>query len=300
MFQQFCHSAISKRFFEITENETLTWFVDNEELGKFIPYLGDKSISNNLEINTSNVVALLKRDYPPIDMKAEIDKINEEKLISKFSEDQSQTSFLDQIINVVKPDIKISVYWKVNSKPPNSQLYYQLKAVDTYTGELVSSADGFGPESRSALVGELIEQSVNDKMDDFINTFQTYFNKMDAEGRKVQLEVTMSESFTGNLDKEYSIEGESYPLKEIISAWMTENAKSEPNAVVTKTKMTLKDIRIPLTKVNKLVKSGKPSAVNAASFLEDLKKYLKKFEINSTVESRGLGLATIIIGTTPE
>ena len=242
----------------------------------------------------------LKRDYPPVDIKAEIDKINEEKLISKFSDDQRQTSFIDQIINIAKPDIKISVYWKVNSKPPNFQLYYQLKAVDSYTGDVVSTADGNGPESRSALVGELIEQSVNDKMDDFINTFQTYFNKMDEEGRKVQLEITMSESFTGNLDKEYSIEGESYPLKEIISAWMTENAKSEPNAVVTKTKMTLKDIRIPLTKVNKLVKSGKPSAVNAASFLEDLKKYLKKFEINSTVESRGLGLATIVIGTNPE
>ena len=32
---------------EITENETLTWSVDNEEIGKFIPYLGAKSISNN-------------------------------------------------------------------------------------------------------------------------------------------------------------------------------------------------------------------------------------------------------------
>ena len=32
---------------EITENETLTWFVDNEEIEKFIPYLGAKSISNN-------------------------------------------------------------------------------------------------------------------------------------------------------------------------------------------------------------------------------------------------------------
>ena len=170
--------------------------------------------------------------------------------------------------------------------------------MDSYTGDVVSTADGFGPESRSALVGELIEQSVNDKMDDFINTFQTYFNKMDAEGRKVQLEVTMSESFTGNLDKEYSIEGESYPLKEIISAWMTENAKSEPNAVVNKTKMTLKDIRIPLNRVKKSSKSGKPSAVNAQTFLDELRQYLKStLQINSTVESRGLGLAKIIIGT---
>lgn len=32
---------------EITENETLTWSVDNEELGKFIPYLGAYSISKN-------------------------------------------------------------------------------------------------------------------------------------------------------------------------------------------------------------------------------------------------------------
>jgi hypothetical protein len=240
----------------------------------------------------------LKRDYPPIDMKAEIDKINEEKLISKFSEDQSQTSFLDQIINVVKPDIKISVYWKVNSKPPNSQLYYQLKAVDTYTGELVSSADGNGPESRSALIGELIEQSVNDKMDDFINTFQTYFNKMEEEGRKVQLEVAISEGFTGNLEKEYTIDGESLPLKEIISDWMTENALSEPNAVVNKTKMTLKDIRIPLNRVKKSSKSGKASAVNAQTFLDELRQYLKStLQINSTVESRGLGLAKIIIGT---
>ncbi len=250
--------------------------------------------------NGSLSMLFLKREYPPVDMKAEIDKINEGKLISKFSDDQTQTSFLDQIINVVKPDIKISVYWKVNSKPPNFQLYYQLTAVDSYTGEVVSTAKGYGPESRSALVGELIEQSVNDKMDDFINTFQVYFNKMGEEGRKVQLEISMSEGFAGNLEKEYTIEGESYPLKEIISAWITENAKSEPNAVVTKTKMTLKDIRIPLTKVSKLVKSGKPSAVNAQTFLDDLKKYLKKFEINSTVESRGLGLATLIIGTNPE
>ena len=148
----------------------------------------------------------LKRDYPPVDLKAEVDKINEEKLISKFSDDERQTSLIDQIINVAKPDIKISVYWKVNSKPPNFQLYYQLKAVDSYTADVVSTADGFGPESRSASIGELIEQSVNDKMDDFINTFQTYFNKMEDEGRKVQLEVAVSASFTGNLDKEYKID----------------------------------------------------------------------------------------------
>ena len=208
---------------------------------------------------------------------------------------------LDQILNKVQPDIKISAYWKVIPKLPNYQLEYQLEALDTYTSEPASQEGGFGPESRSASLGELIIQSVNDKMDGFIGRFQKYFDKMQTQGRKVELSILTSPSFEGSLDKEYKIEGDSYPLKEIISAWITENALSEPNSSGgSKTKMTLKDIRIPLTKVNKLVKSGKPSAVNAASFLEDLKKYLKKLEINSTVESRGLGLASIIIGTTPE
>ena len=116
-------------------------------------------------------------------------------------------------------------------------------------------------------------------MDGFIGRFQKYFDKMQTQGRKVELSILTSPSFEGSLDKEYKIEGDSYPLKEIISAWITENALSEPNSSGgSKTKMTLKDIRIPLTKVNKLVKSGKPSAVNAASFLEDLKKYLKKLQ----------------------
>ena len=244
----------------------------------------------------------IDRDYDNLlDLQNEIKKIEEEKIINKFSENERQVSMLDQILNKVQPDIKISAYWKVIPKLPNYQLEYQLEALDTYTSEPASQEGGFGPESRSASLGELIIQSVNDKMDGFIGRFQKYFDKMQTQGRKVELSILTSPSFEGSLDKEYKIEGDSYPLKEIISAWITENALSEPNSSGgSKTKMTLKDIRIPLTKVNKLVKSGKPSAVNAASFLEDLKKYLKKLEINSTVESRGLGLASIIIGTTPE
>lgn len=285
-----------------------TWMVakgyvkktDNQNGGvKITPDYEKAILDDDFMTAMSSIKKLfIDRDYDNLlDLQNEIKKIEEEKIINKFSETERQVSILDQILNKVNPDIKISAYWKIIPKLPNYQLEYQLEALDTYTSEPASQEGGFGPESRSASVGELITQSVNDKMDGFIGRFQKYFDKMQTQGRKVELTIETSSSFVGNLDKEYKIEGEAYPLKEIISAWMTENAKSEPNAVVTKNKMVLKDIRIPLTKVNKLVKTGKPSAVNAASFLEDLKKYLKKFEINSTVESRGLGLATIIIGT---
>ena len=243
----------------------------------------------------------IDRDYENlVDLQNEIRKIEEEKIKDEFSDDGRQLSMLDKIINKVSPDIKISAYWKVIPKLPNYQLEYQLEALDSYTSEPASQEGGFGPESRSASIGELILQSVNDKMDGFIGRFQKYFDKMQAQGRKVELTITTSSSFEGSLDKEYNVEGEAYPLKEIIGVWMTDNALSEGNVSASKNKMTLKDIRIPLTKVNKLSKTAKPSAVTAQTFLEELKRYLKKFEINSTVEPGKLGLATLVIGTTPE
>jgi hypothetical protein len=135
-------------------------------------------------------------------------------------------------------------------------------------------------------------------MDGFTSLFQVYFDKMQTSGRNVQVEVAVSDAFDGNLDKLYPVDGEEYSLKEIINAWFTDNAKSEPNVTnSSKTGMVLKDLRIPLTKVNKLSKTAKPSAVNTETFLDDLKRYLKsKYGISSTIESRGLGMATIYIG----
>ncbi len=241
---------------------------------------------------------LIKRDYTPVALKGIIETIQQDKLVKEFSENERQTSMLDKILNVAKADIKISVYWKVIPKLPNFQLEYILDATDTYTSQPVSVANGIGPESRSASISELIVQSVNDKMDGFTNLFQMYFDKMQTSGRNIQVEVAVSSAFDGNLDKPYTIEGEEYSLKEIINDWFSTNAKSEPNVTSSsKTSMVLKDLRIPLTKVSKLSKTAKPTSVNAETFLDDLKRHLKsKYGISSTIESRGLGMATIYIG----
>ena len=138
----------------------------------------------------------IDRDYENlVDLQNEIRKIEEEKIKDEFSDDGRQLSMLDKIINKVSPDIKISAYWKVIPKLPNYQLEYQLEALDSYTSEPASQEGGFGPESRSASIGELILQSVNDKMDGFIGRFQKYFDKMQAQGRKVELTITTSSSF---------------------------------------------------------------------------------------------------------
>jgi hypothetical protein len=241
---------------------------------------------------------LLKRDYAARNLTELIEAVKQDKLVKKYSDNARQVSMLDQILNVAKADIKISVYWKVIPKPPNFQLEYILNATDSYTSLPVSLASGFGPESRSASIGELIVQSVNDKMDGFTSLFQVYFDKMQTSGRNVQVEVAVSDAFDGNLDKLYPVDGEEYSLKEIINAWFSEFAKSDPNVTSSsKTAMVLKDLRIPLTKVSKLSKSAKPSAVNTETFLDDLKRHLKsKYGISSTIESRGLGMATIYIG----
>jgi hypothetical protein len=242
---------------------------------------------------------LIKRDYTPVALKGIVEQIKQDKLVKEFSDNQRQTSMLDKILNVAKADIKISVYWKVIPQLPDFKLEYILDATDTYTSQPVSVADGTGPPSRSADISELIVQSVNDKMDGFTSLFQIYFDKMQTSGRNVQVEVAVSDAFDGNLDKLYPVDGEEYSLKEIINAWFTDNAKSEPNVTSSsKTAMVLKDLRIPLTKVNKLSKTAKPSAVNTETFLDDLKRHLKsKYGISSTIESRGLGMATIYIGT---
>jgi len=241
---------------------------------------------------------LLKRDYAARNLTDVLEAVKQDKLVKKYSDNARQVSMLDQILNVAKADIKISVYWKVIPKLPNFELEYILNATDTYTSLPVSLASGTGSPSRSASITDLINQSVNDKMDGFTSLFQVYFDKMQTSGRNVQVEVAVSDAFDGNLDKLYPVDGEEYSLKEIINAWFTDNAKSEPNVTnSSKTGMVLKDLRIPLTKVNKLSKTAKPSAVNTETFLDDLKRHLKsKYGISSTIESRGLGMATIYIG----
>lgn len=273
----------------------------DDQNGGFIETIDyEKAILDPEFLTASSAITklLIKRDYAPVALKGIIEQIQQDRLVKKYSDNARQVSILDQILNVAKADIKISAYWKITPKLPNYQLEYILDATDTYTSQPISVANGTGPESRSASISELIVQSVNDKMDGFTSLFQIYFDKMQTSGRNVQVEVAVSDAFDGNLDKLYSVDGEEYSLKEIINAWFTDNAKSEPNvASSSKTAMVLKDLRIPLTKVNKLSKTAKPSAVNTETFLDDLKRYLKsKYGISSTIESRGLGMATIYIG----
>jgi hypothetical protein len=198
------------------------------------------------------------------------------------------------LTNVAKADIIMKLGWTLTDRGFDQAIQINLEAVDAYTGKSIASQTKNGEPSSTASVPVLLSESVLSIIDNFNARLQTYFDDLFANGREVIIKVSKFDSWDGDLEKVYEVDGEKKELSAIIEDWLSKNTVKGRfnNTDATENKMTFEQVRIPLYNAN-----GK--AIDCKDFCKPLQTYLQgpPFNIPGVkLVKKGLGQTWIILG----
>lgn len=212
----------------------------------------------------------------------------EDALIKGKNGEKVQESAYDQYLRQARPDIILSLDYRVNKSGPKQSVTYILQALDAYSNKQVASSEGTGPQSFSAEVPVLIEEAVISRMDQFSAQLQSHFEDMLANGREVRLEFRTTDA---NLTFEDDFGGQE--LSEIIEEWFEQSCVNHSFSLddVTENQMQFSQVRIPLYKPNGT------SALDTRGFANELVKKLKAspYGLQVRLTKVSLGRCTLLL-----
>lgn len=189
-------------------------------------------------------------------------------------------------IGQAKADILMEVGWQVNKMGPKRSVTYTLRGLDAYTMKQVAAGSGTGKMSFSAEIPVLLEEAVLERMDNFCEQLQAHFDDLLTNGREVRVSVRTEGSI--KLNDEYN----GQELSDVIEDWMALNTVEHRFSLsdATDISMEFEQVRIPLYADNGI-------AMDTRRFVQGLRKHLTELGLSSKIETQGLGLATLLVGT---
>ena len=218
----------------------------------------------------------------------------EEMLLSSKSGAGVSESPFDKLISVAKADIILKLGWTVTKSGFNKSIQINLEAIDAYTGKSVASQNPPGNPSATADMPSMLSEAILSIIDNFNARLQSHFDDLFTNGREVSIKIKKFDSWDGDLEKEYEVDGEKKELSAIIEDWMSKNTVKGrfENSDATENKMTFEQVRIPLYNA-----SGR--AIDCKDFCKPLQKYLQGAPFNIPgvkLVKKGLGQTWVILG----
>ena len=160
-----------------------------------------------------NYVQNYKEAFLDTDLKACISKISE--LFTDRGFDLTQLEAELRRVQgkdmVIAEDIRLELNYKINKQGPRDILYFELTALDAYSGKQVAASSGQSKPAISETKVNLLQEAVIDKMDKFILDIDNYFNSLAEIGRESRLTIES--------------DGVEIPMEveEFVDEWLTAN-----------------------------------------------------------------------------
>ena len=241
------------------------------------------------------------RGFPLKDLEQTMKSIETESaelgmLASKSSGAAIKETPIEVLKRTAKADIIMDLDYTIKRQGPNQIITFTLKGLDAYTNKQVAAAAGVGSPSAFATADLLLEEAVLSHMDEFNGQLSKHFDDMFANGREVAVVIRVWNNADVDLEKDYTIDGQTESLSQHIENWMSRNTVSGRYSVVDATENVLKmdQVRIPMMYNN----NGREVAMDTRRFVSNLNKYLSAapFNLETKIYQRGLGEAWLIIG----
>lgn len=213
---------------------------------------------------------------------------------SKSTGEAIAESPIDQILNQAKADIILQLTWTINSVGPKKSLTFNLQGLDAYSNKQVATAAGTGSPTFSSEIIVLLEEAVISYMDPFTSSLQTHFDDLFENGREVSIRIKRWDDWEHDLESYFGTDDEELGI--LIEDWFAENTVSGRFSTTdaTENMLVLEQVRIPLF----YDRNGRQVAMDTRRFARNLSRFLKKeFNIENKLTTRGLGEATLILGS---
>ncbi len=229
-----------------------------------------------------------ERDFPLKDLKAAMDKIENDKAkrttVTTSDGSDLATSPEDELATVAQADIYLKVTWKETRQGPYRIVTFTIKAIDAYTSKQIAGETGTGEKSTTPDVALLLKEAVLTHVDNLQAQMQRHFDDLIKNGREVSLTIARTSDSNIDLDQMY----------DFITDWMDNNTV---NDVYTKlnsssNQIQYEQVRIPM--YSKLGEVEKP--LDTERFFREFgKEITAKYNYIVKVKSYGLGEVWLIL-----
>lgn len=279
--------------------------VDNQGVQTFVPDYATALRDNKLGIAIRTLDGMVgERGYPTVRLEEEMKSISQGSAIDNLNDGRdggvTEATVIEQLLNTAKADIIWKVTWSKKTNGIQNWIEYGIEALDAYTSKAFAVEDGKGSMSMSASEGDLIRQAVTDKMDSFLSEHQTFFNKMQEDGREIQIEFRRFDSFEYYFNDDVEFKGREMEFADLMRGFVGSIAKDRNFSFSsTANQIDMKNLRIEMVEeVEDFFSGGIISQpLDAETFAKKIVRFIKdEFDYPSQVIPFGLGKARITIG----
>lgn len=269
--------------------------VDNMGVTELRPdYEKALMMDNNMVFAISKIGQMMAdRGFPLKDLSMTLKGVRNNAILDNVTESSQGGEKLaetprEALMRVANVDIVLYLSYHVNKTGPKSSLTYNMQGIDAYTFKQITASQGVGQQMLSTEFSVLLEKSIEEKMDGFVNQLAEHFNDLFTNGREVKL---ICQAWDSGLNFESEFGGEE--LGFLIEDWVianTVNGTYTP-AEASENRMVFDDARIPLV-------NERGTKTTTRLWANELRKWLKsKYNIDAKLISKGLGEAVLIVGS---
>lgn len=181
---------------------------------------------------------------------------------------EAEKGAMDELMQQARPDIRVDVEYGVEKSGPRKNISYNIKAVDAYTSEQVSSMEGTIQMTMDP-TDLALRKGVAGNCDDFCERILEHYRDLRDNGRKVVVIFRTSPSAGVNFIKdEIGDDGDTYD--EFLYSWMKKHAVNQACKIARKSAKMVEfnPVRIPF-----FDESGSP--IDAEEWARGIRKAFK-------------------------
>jgi len=237
---------------------------------------------------------MIDRGFPLKDAEQEIKNLEVRSMESNMTQSVASGSSisespLDKLLNRVRSDLVLQIWWEVRKVENGRLVSFTLDALDSYTGKKIASSTGVGTPNKTDIVPVLLLNSIASHIDPFVSQLQGYFDDMMANGREIRISVRKWDNWDKNL--ETVVNGDE--IRNHIYDWMQSHTANGRFTELSSSEnqVEFEQVRIPIY-------DDRNRALDARQFAVGLQKHLKAapFGFDVKVLGKGLGEAVLILG----
>lgn len=248
-------------------------FTENQEVSEAIATIAELFQQRGFEVTNIREALQSNEEEEAEDMALEADGEGE----------ATATSALDQVLNTIKPDIKLELNWQTGTVGfGNQTCRVSLKALDSYTNTQVGLIQNTTPPMKG-FFADMLKAGLQGGFEQMVNGLMRHFTDMQEKGRQIRLTFNVTQASDVNLFSEVG----GARLAQKIQEWVRQNSVGGTGAEApgtTKNRLRFQNVRIPLQ-----APDGQKITASEWAYKAGLEDYLKSLGVNARVDSRGLG-----------
>lgn len=200
----------------------------------------------------------------------------------------NKTDLKANVIRLSGADFYVEVEVFVQKTNTGNSVKLILQGYDSFTGQSLSNKVGESGKYYTEDIAKLSQKAVESCSEEFLNTLNTKFGDIVANGRSIRINIGFDSDSEYNMDSEINNDGDL--ISDVLEDWLADNSYKNYFHIqgISESEMIIDDYRIPLKDPN-----GRNFRVTHVA--RAIRRYINSLGLNVKTDMEGSGKINVII-----